>query len=718
VIVDAGDGQPLEIGCGAFNMAAGDLVPLATIGTVMPNGMEIGRRKMAGVWSNGMLCSSRELGLGDDHAGIYLLPAGLEPGTPFTEAMGIEPDVVYDLEINPNRPDAMSVAGVARDLAARLRLPFTLPDPKPATVAAALVRQVSVEILDTDRCGRFEARVLRDVAIGPGDPKLASRLALLGMRSINNVVDVSNYVMLELGQPSHPYDLGKVPGAGFRVRLARDGETLTTLDDVERRLHPDDLLICDGHDGVIGLAGIMGGASSEIDDRTTEVLLEMAWFHPIGIVKSSRRHKLRSEASARFEKGCDPEVVDLAMGRFAELLGASLEDAAASAVGTLPERPRVRVRTARVEKLLGTALEPERISELLEPIGFATAPAADGLDVEIPSWRFDSETEIDVIEEIARHHGYSSLGRTLPRAETTGGLTPAQAERRRLRALLVGRGLSEAMPMPFLAPGDLARCGLPDDGIVIANPLVAEQSVLRTALLPGLVGAVSYNWSHRNHGVRLFEIGHTFNRPSAADAELPDERECLGVALAGVDAPAAVHLWWFVAEELAVPGARLENAEVPGFHPTRAARVLVDGVAVAAVGEIDPGVLEAHGIGERVAYLEVDLDGLLALPHRDRTYRAFSLFPTSDVDLAFEVDDGVPASEVEDAITGAGGDLLWSVRLFDVYRGAGVADGRRSLAYTLRLQAPDRTLTDADVAEVRQQVIDAVQTALPATLRG
>jgi phenylalanyl-tRNA synthetase beta chain len=718
VVVDAGDGEPLEVGCGAFNMAAGDLVPLATVGTVMPNGMEIGRRKMAGVWSNGMLCSARELGLGADHDGIYLLPDGLQPGTPFTEAMGIEPDVLYDLEINPNRPDAMSVAGVARDLAARLRLPFALPDPKAATVPADRVRDVTVEILDPDRCGRFEARVLRNVAVGPGDPALASRLALLGMRSINNVVDVSNYVMLELGQPSHPYDLAKVAGPGFRVRLARPDERLTTLDDIERQLHPDDLLICDAEDAVVGLAGIMGGASSEIDDATTEVLLEMAWFHPIGIVKSSRRHKLRSEASARFEKGCDPEVIDLAMRRFAELLGAPLEDQAALAVGTLPERPTVRVRTARVERLLGTALTAEHMSELLDPIGFATVPAGDHLDVDIPSWRYDSESEIDVIEEVARHHGYAALGRTLPRAETTGGLTPRQAERRRLRSLLVGRGLTEAMPMPFLAPGELARCGLPDDGITIANPLVAEQSVLRTALLPGLVGAVAYNWSHRNHGVRLFEIGHAFRRPANRDAELPDERELLGAVLAGADAAEAVHLWQFVAEQLAVPGVRLENGEVAGFHPTRAARLLVGDAPIGSVGEIDPGVLEAHGIGERVGYLEVDLDTLLELPHGERTYRPFSLFPSSDIDLAFEVADDVPASAVEGAIRVSGGDLLWSVRLFDVYRGPGVADGARSLAYTLRLQAPDRTLTDADVAAVRQQIIDAVQSQLPATLRG
>lgn len=717
VIVDAGDGESLEIGCGAFNMAAGDLVPLAPVGAVMPNGMAIARRKMAGVWSNGMLCSSLELGLGQDHAGIFILPGHLQPGMSFTEAMGIQSDVLYDLEINPNRPDAMSVAGVARDLAARLRLPFALPEPSPAVVAAERVGGVSVEILDPDRCGRFEARVLRGVTVGPGDPRLATRLALLGMRSISNVVDVSNYVMLELGQPNHPYDLAKVVGPGFRIRPASDGETLTTLDDVQRHLTPEDLLICDDDDVPIGLAGIMGGASSEISAITTEVLLEMAWFHPIGIVKSSRRHKLRSEASARFEKGADPEVIDLAMRRFAELLGAQLEDGAAVATGNLPERPTVRVRTARVARLLGTDIGARRITELLDPIGFATAPAGDDLDVDVPSWRYDSATEVDVIEEIARHHGYTALGRTLPRAATTGSLSPRQAERRRLRAMLIGRGLSEAMPMPFLAPGELSRCGLPDDGITIANPLVAEQSVLRTSLLPGLVGAVTYNWSHRNHGVRLFEVGHTFNRPASPDAELPDEREALGAVLAGSDATEAVHLWRFVAEGLGVNEVRVENGEVPGLHPTRGARLRHGQVQVGSLGEIDPEVLAAHSIGERVAYLEVDLDSLLALPHGEHTYRPFSLYPSSDIDLAFEVDDDVPASAVEDAIRAAGGDLLWSVSLFDVYRGAGVADGCRSLAYTLRFQASDRTLTEAEVAEVRAEIIAATQSSVGATLR-
>jgi phenylalanyl-tRNA synthetase beta chain len=721
VVVDAGDGQPLEVGCGAFNMSVGDLVPLATVGTTMPSGMEIGRRKMAGVVSNGMLCSSSELGLGDGLDGILLLPGHLEPGTPFTEAMGIQRDVLYDLEINPNRPDAMSMAGVARDLAARLGLPFALPAPSVAEVPGAGVGRVGVEILDPELCGRFEARVLSGVQVGPSDPQLATRLALVGMRSISNVVDVSNYVMLELGQPNHPYDLAKVAGPGFRVRRARDGETLVTLDDVERTLTSADLLICDGDDVATGLAGIMGGARSEIDDSTTDVVVEMAWFHPIGIVKSSRRHKLRSEASARFEKGTDPEVIDLAMRRFAELLapaGARLEAGAAVAEGQLPVRPVVRVRSARVTRLLGTDLGAERIASLLDPIGFTTTAVGADLDVAIPPWRYDSATEVDVIEEVARHHGYSALGRTVPRSATTGGLEARQLERRSLRRLLTGRGLSEAMPLPFLAPGELSRCGLADDGITIANPLVAEQSVLRTALLPGLVGAVAYNWSHRNHGVALFEIGHVFRRPADPAAELPDEREVLGAVLAGQEAPAAVHLVRAIAEALGFDQVRLANAEVPGLHPSRGAGVLIGDAEVGLVGEIDPGVLTAHGIAERVAYLELDLDRLLGLPHGEGSFRPFSLYPSSDIDLAFEVEDAVPASAVEDAIRAAGGELVWSVELFDVFRGSPVAAGRRSLAYRLRLQALDRTLTDADVAAVRATIIDAVQAQLPAALRG
>ena len=727
VDVDAGDGEPLQICCGAFNMEVGDLVPLATLGTTMPNGMEIARRKLRGEWSNGMLCSPPELDLPGDPGGILVLPETLQPGVPLTEALGLEPDVLYDLEVNPNRPDAMSVAGIARDLAARLRLPFSLPEPKVTEGTTPAAELVSVDILAPERCGRFAARVLQGVTVRPSDPLIAKRLTLLGMRPINNVVDVSNYLMLELGRPSHPYDLATVAGAGFRVRRALDGEHVVTLDDVERTLTDEDLLICDGEDAPIGIAGIMGGADTEISEATTDVVVEMAWFERMPIAKSSRRLGLRSEASARFERGCDPFDIELAQDRFIELLGDAAGTPAAGMVdarGDLPDRSPIAVRPERVNAVLGSTLSPAEMKELLDPIGFTTELGAEGepMQVALPPFRLDSDAEIDVVEEVGRMYGYSRLGKTMPVSTLSGGLTPRQRERRHLRAVLTGLGCSEASPMPFLAPGDLERAGLPGDGITITNPLVSEESVLRTSLLPGLLKAVRHNVSHRNDGIALFEIGHVFRRPTDPHAELPDEREVLGVIVAGADATEAVVIWRTICDALAVPGADVANAEMPALHPTRSACARVDGEPVGSVGEVDPDVLAAYEITgpayARVAWLEIDLDRLLTHPHGAPTYQPVSRFPSSDIDLAFEVAEGVSATDVGSTITSAAGDLHGFVRLFDTYRGEGVREGARSLAYRVRLQAQDRTLTDDEVGTVRQRIIDEVQSVHPAVLRG
>ncbi len=650
-----------------------------------------------------------------------MLPAGLDAGVPLAEAMGIGNDVLYDLEVNPNRPDAMSVAGVARDLAARLGVPFAIPRPTVRTGGDPLDGSVSVEVLDGLRCGRFESWVLRDVTVGASDLTISSRLTLLGMRPINSLVDVSNYVMLELGRPNHPYDLAKLGGRGLRVRTATDGETMVTLDEVERTFTDADLLICDAEDVPVGIAGVMGGAATEIATDTTDVLLEMAWFDPIPLARTSRRLGIRTEASARFEQGVDPESGELVAHRFAELLGATatLAPGKIDVLGTVPEPAQVRVRPGRVNAMLGSDLSLESMADLLRPIEFGVEVTDDGeLDAVVPSFRPDTESEIDVIEEIARHHGYSNIVRTLPRGELSGGLSRRQRDRRRVRAALAGLGLAEATPMPFLAPGQLTRCGLPDVGLEIANPLVAEESILRTALLPGLVQAVSYNARHRNHGIGLFEIGHVFKPPADADAPLPDEREHVAVILAGRDATEAVRAWGTLADLLQISDARVRNLEMPGLHPTRSAVVEAGGTSVGSVGEIDPDVLDVHDIPERVAYLEVDLGTILDLRVDDKPFRPFSLFPSSDIDLAFEVDVSVAADDVEATIRDAGGALLWSVTLFDVYRGDGVAPGTRSLAYTLRFQALDRTLTDTEVADARQACIDAVTARHAATLRG
>ncbi|HVM53508.1 MAG TPA: phenylalanine--tRNA ligase subunit beta [Acidimicrobiales bacterium] len=715
VQVDAGGDDLVQVVCGAWNFEVGDLVPLATVGTVLPGEFAIGRRKMKGVESHGMLCAPDELGLEGDHSGILVLPTGLEPGVPFAEAMGITRDVVLELEVNANRPDAMSVVGVARDLAARLGLPFSLPEAKvPDPVGE---RRPTIVNEASDVCGRFVGQVLGGVAVGPSPAWIASRLALAGMRPINNVVDASNYVMLELGIPNHTYDLARLPGGGLRVRHARDGEVLVTLDDVERRLTAEDVVIADGEDTPVGIAGVMGGASSEIGDDTTEVLLEAAWWKPIAIARTSKRLNLRSEASARFEKGTDWTMIDLAVRRFAQLLGAVPAGPAVDVGGQLPDRAPVRLRVDRVNDLLGTSLAREAIAAYLDPIGFAATPDGDDLAVALPPWRLDSATEIDVIEEVARMHGYHAIERTVPRSPNAGGLTPYQRDRRLVRQILAGEGLLESWTTTFLSGAQIERCHLDlGDTVTVTNPLVAGEDRLRPSLLPGLLASIAYNESHRQPGAALFEIGKTFRRP-VAGMTLPDEREAVAVAVAGGDAGDAVTAWHGLVEGLFVADARLEAATAPGMHATRTARVVVDDVGIGFLGEVDPGVLAAAGISERVAWLELDLERLLSSNHGADQYRPISRYPSSDIDLAFEVDDAVPAGDVLRTLR-RGSDLVVDAQLFDVYRGGQVAAGSRSLAYTVRLQADDRTLTDDEVAAARAALIAAVEGSHGAMLRG
>jgi phenylalanyl-tRNA synthetase beta chain len=764
VVVEAGDG-PVEVVCGAWNFAVGDLVPLAPVGAVLPGDFVIARRKMKGVVSNGMLCSGRELRLSDDHEGIMVLAGpgrgevrAPSPGERLMDVLGIEPDVVFDVAVETNRPDAWSIAGVARDLAARLRLPFVLPEPGEALPLAGgdAGAATTVEVEDDDLCPRFTARILTGVAVGPSPDWMVRRLAMAGLRSINNVVDASNYVMLELGQPTHPYDLDRVGGRGLRVRAARQGETVITLDDVVRTMGTRsvapvddrrDCLICDALDAPIGIGGVMGGASTEISPSTTSVLLEAAYFDPMSIARTSKRLSLRTEASARFERGCDPEGIDRAAERLCELLTATAGPVLRLAAGSLDRRgpvpapPRVRLRTARVNALLATDLDDTDVAGYLEPIGFACTAVGPGvLDVAVPTFRPDAAREIDVIEEVARHHGYSRMARRRPFADQVGRLDPYQRERRLVRQVVAGWGADEAWTSSLLAPGDHERTGLAEGGITVTNPLAEEESVLRRGLLPGLLRALAYNGDRRQGDIRLFEIGHVFPPPEPArvaaalsgdPVTVVDERELLAVVFADVhdDAAVATGAWWALADATGVTGVELLAPEgpddvPPGLHPTRCARVVAGKqgeVVVGTVGEVDPGVLERHGIDaerRRVGWLEVDLGVLLGeVERRSPLAPVVSRFPSSDVDLAFAVSDDVPAGVVDATVRRAAGDLLESLHLFDVYRGDGVAPGSRSLAFRLRLCSADRTLTDADVAEVRARCIVAVEQAHGGMLR-
>jgi phenylalanyl-tRNA synthetase beta chain len=467
----------------------------------------------------------------------------------------------------------------------------------------------------------------------------------------------------------------------------------------------------------------MGGLHTEITDATTTVVLEVAWFPQQTVMNTAGRLGLRSEASARYERGCDPYVIDTAIARFAELLRETCpdlvvhpgtDDARGSSLPT--EQRTADVRVSEVNRILGTQLTVDDLAPLLDPIGFAvSATAGDGVrQVALPSWRPDCEIEIDVIEEVARHYGYERIGKTVPKSTLHGGLSLHQQRRRLLREVLLGLGISEAMPNPFLAPDTLTRAGLSDPVIRITNPLVEEESVLRTSLRPGLLQAVAFNESHRRYGARLFEIGHVY---PPGTGELPDEREVVCVVLAGTDAPSAVAVWRELAAALGV-GARIDQDRVPaGLHATRSATLQAGKIATGAVGEVDPAVLERFGVSERVAIVELELDDVLSRAPKPVAWKPVSRYPSSDLDLAFVVPDSVPAERVEKAIRQATATLLVDLELFDVFRGTALGDGRRSLAYRLRLQAADRNLTDADVADARRSAVAGVA-KLGGELRG
>ncbi|MHB8219021.1 MAG: phenylalanine--tRNA ligase subunit beta [Acidimicrobiales bacterium] len=756
VEVDAGDG-PREIVCGATNFAVGDLVPLAPVGVTLPGGFTIARRTMKGVTSDGMLCSGRELGLTDDHEGLLVLDdvEGARPGASLAEVLGVVPDVVFDVTVEGNRPDAWSMAGVARDLAARLHLPYrgptpTLPGPASAegpSTGRPVEELATVVVEDVDLCPRMTVKVLTGIDVGPSPAWLARRLVLAGMRPINSVVDASNYVMLELGQPTHPYDLDRLVGPGLVVRRARPGETVQTLDGVVRTLGipgrglgdvGEDCLICDADGTPVGIGGIMGGTYSEISPETSRVLLEAAYFNPMAIARTSKRLGLRTEASARFERGCDPWGIDRAAERFCELVGGTVATGVLDVRGDVPGPVRLRLPVARVNAVLGTGLSGAEVSSLIGPIGFVCQEDGSELTVAVPTNRPDVRPPPhgveDVIEEVARTFGYSSLPRRRPSWPDPGRLSDRQRSRRLVRDVLCGVGASEAWTPTFVSDDDHARMGLGGPSVSVANPLVADESRLRRSLLPGLCRAVAYNVDRRADDVRLFEVGTVFAHPAEVpgrSGDLPIEREVVSVVLAGHDDDAhrAVAAWSTLAGALGLGHRAVElvaDGTIPGLHPTRSARLVVgaSGQVIGAVGEIDPelgsGLVTGLPVGRRLGWLEVDLGPLLdphAVARRHETARPVSRYPSADVDLALVVGDEVTADRVASAIEESGGDLLESVHLFDVYRGGSVGPGRRSLAFRLRFCAADRTLTDDEVAACREQVLRAVSETTGAELR-
>jgi phenylalanyl-tRNA synthetase beta chain len=688
--VDVGEGEPRQIVCGAWNFGAGATVAVALPGAVLPNGLQLEQREVRGQLSDGMILAEDEVDLGTDHSGIMVLPE-TEPGTPLSDVLPLVDDVLL-VESTGNRPDLLSIYGIAREVAALYDLelaPMSGADPEQAAD-----EKVDVKIEDFEGCPRYIGRLFRDVSIGPAPVWLKARLLAAGMRPISNVVDVTNYVMIALGNPLHAFDFAKLHGGKIVVRRAQPGEKLRTLDGAERDLEPTDLMIADA-DRSVALAGIMGGEETEIGEGTTEVLLEAANFEPTGIYRSSERLRLRTEGSNRWEKGVDPYLAepaaDLATRLLAETAGARWVGHV-DVQGKLRDRPVIPYRPQRADEVIGLETPPDDQYALLGRLGFEHR----GDNVVAPTWRAHEVTrEIDVVEEVARFR-LDEVPFTLPeRRAMFGSLTPLQRLQRRVEDVLAGLGLVETYT-PSLREADADP-----NALRLPEPISLELAVLRTRLLPSLVDAAGANAELGARDIQLFEIARVY----LPAQELPNERKHVAAIVEGGWSRAKGIVEALYSALKVEP--RLERTSDDLFHPRKTASV-----QAGILGELHPLVLE----GVWGAF-ELDLEQLLAIVPREVTYQDVVSYPPVRLDLAFAVPEEVAAGDLIKAAREAAGPELREMRPFDVYRGEQVGEGRKSIAFAVSFQSPQRTLTDEDAAALRDRIVEALRERFGAELR-
>ncbi|HEX5861391.1 MAG TPA: phenylalanine--tRNA ligase subunit beta [Nocardioides sp.] len=743
--VDVGDangtGEPQGIVCGAHNFDVGDLVVVILPGGVLPGNFQISARKTYGHVSAGMICSARELGLGEDHDGIIVLPSDAgEPGEDARRVLGLD-DTVIEFEINPDRAYALSMRGIAREAA--LGFGGTFRDPADRRPPAANDRGYPVVVEDPDGCPVFVARSVSGFdPAAPTPDWMVRRLAQCGIRSISLGVDITNYVMLETGQPIHGFDRAKLAGP-IVVRRGRGGEKVTTLDGTVRDVSTEDLLITDDT-GPIGLAGVMGGETTELSETTTDILVEAANWHPASIFRTERRHKLPSEASRRFERGVDPELPQAAADRVVELLaelgGGTIEDGV-TVVGAAPARRTVSAAVDLSRRVTGMDIPGETAVRHLEAVGCDVVVDGDRLTATVPPWRPDLVDPFDLVEEVARVEGYDRVPSVLPPAPSGGGLTRAQRLRRRVGRTLAGAGYVEVVSFPFVGGRDLDELGLAADDerrntLRLANPLSSEEPAMTTTLLPGLLKAAARNVGRGIPDIALFEAA-TVTLPRATtpapilpvdrrptdgeldelDKALPAQPLHLGLVLGGQRERAG---WWGqgrpadwaeavaavrqVAEALGVTVSVHAATRAP-WHPGRCAEFRAGEVVLGHAGELHPRVCQAYGVPARSAAAEIDLDLLLERAEVVVPAPSFSNYPAAKEDVALVVDASVPAADVEAALREGAGELLESIRLFDLYTGDQAGAGKKSLAFAMRFRAPDRTLTESETAAARDAAV-------------
>ena len=719
--VDVGSGEPVQIVTGAQNVVAGALAPVALHKSRLPDGTEIRKGKLRGVESNGMLCSLSELGLTTHdfpyaiEDGIFLIGGdeGAAVGQPVPEALGLD-DTTVEFEITPNRPDCLSMLGLAREAAATFDLPLRLHTPVVRGGGGDIRDYIGVTVKDTELCSRYIARVVKNIRIGPSPRWLRERLRACGVRPINNLVDITNYVCLEYGQPMHAFDLRCLGDSQIVVRRAEDGERLVLLDGSEKTLTHDMLVIADSRKPV-GVAGVMGGESSGISDGTTTVVFESANFSGVSIRLTARALGVRTEASARYEKGLDPQNTYGAVQRaceLVELLGCGeVVDGMIDIDNTGYTPTRLTLNAEAVNRLLGTDVPKQRMRDILTKLDFRL----DGDEVTVPSYRMDVVCQADLAEEVARFYGYDNIPSTLHNGDATGRLTPRQRFENQTVQTLVGLGCYEIATYSFIGPKDYDAIRLPAgdprrESVVISNPLGEDTSVMRTTIVPSMLGVLGRNYANRNAAVRLFELGNSYL--PVQGQELPDERlrVCIGLYGEGEDFFTLKGLLETLLSARHIGGVEVAAArDVPWLHPGRAAVLSAGGQVLGSFGEVHPAVLENYGIGARAYVADLDFQTLFGLVDGvELQYRPLPRFPAVTRDLALLCDAELPVGALEKTIAGACGSLLEDLTLFDVYTGRQIADDKKSVAFSLVLRAPDRTLTDTEADAAVRRVLEAL----------
>lgn len=728
----------LNVVCGAQNFKVGDKVALARIGAILPGEFRIKRSKIRGVESCGMLCSEKELGLAEESAGIMILPSDLPIGQPVFAALGLK-DTLFEIGLTPNRADCLSVLGIAREIAAKLGKKINFTDSAISEGTDAINDIIGVTVEDADLCPRYAARYVSGCKIAPSPNWLVKRLNVIGIRSINNVVDVTNLVMMEMGQPLHAFDCNHLAGQHIVVRRAHEGEPFITLDGQQRTLVASDLVICDD-ERPVALAGIMGGENSEITDETANILLESAWFNPAAIRKTSKRLGLHTESSHRFERGADiggvTRALDRATALIAQLAGGSVAQGRVDAYPVVFEPRLITFRPERANQLIGVKLAKPEIVDILVRLECSVIELPDDLlQVTPPSYRVDIEREIDLVEEIARMNDFDKIPATMPMAHVVSDRpSPHQRMERAVRDILVAQGMNEIINFSFTAPDAAGKLLLAADdprhvAIRLTNPLVEEQSVMRTSLLPGLLETVFRNISVRSLDLKLFEMRRIYLPTEAG--EMPREPIYVAGAFTGLreregwnHARETVNFYDVkgvienLLELLSIGGVKWEaNVPEPFYHPGKSCSIIAGRERIGSIGEIHPTVQENFGLDKPVYCFELNFEKLVLMSRQKRTVVAPSRFPDSTRDIAMLAPDDLPAEKIVECVRGVKAREVEHVEIFDLYRGSGIPDGFRSIAIRVRYCSYDRTLTDDEIGLIHTKILEDLVNKLKVSIR-